>query len=140
MADSAGCTVEIRAWRQETLDAMRAELAENARTPEVDGTRLNFEETGGRPAMEATPDTQLLLDAAEKAAGGAGVSFSHTRTGGGSDGNYLAPMRVPVLDGLGPVGGGLHTEEEYIELPSLVPRAAMLAGLIERLAGGLRPA
>ena len=60
-------------------------------------------------------------------------------TGGGSDGNYLAPMRVPVLDGLGPVGGNLHTEEEYIELPSLVPRAAMLAGIIERVASGIRP-
>ena len=139
VADAAGCTVEFRAWKQETLDDMRVGLAEIVRTPEVDGTRIAFEETGGRPALEATADTEPLLEAASGIAADAGVPFSHTRTGGTTDGNYLAPMRVPILDGLGPVGGGLHTEDEYIELPSLVPRAAMLAGIIERLAGGLRP-
>ncbi len=139
VADEAGCTVEIRAEKQETLDAMRRELAEIVRTPEVAGTRLTFEESGGRPAMEPGEDTERLLDAAREAAREAGVPFSHTATGGGSDGNYLAPMRVPVLDGLGPVGGGLHTVEEYIEIPSMAPRAAMLAGIIERTASSFRP-
>jgi glutamate carboxypeptidase len=139
IADAASCTVEIRAEKQETLDRMRSELAEIIRSPEVEGTTLTFEEEGGRPAMEATEDTGELLKIAEEAASGAGVAFSHTGTGGGSDGNYLAPMRVPVLDGLGPVGGNLHTDEEYIELLSLVPRAVMLAGIIERVASGIRP-
>ncbi|MBT4430488.1 MAG: M20/M25/M40 family metallo-hydrolase, partial [Nitrospinaceae bacterium] len=88
---------------------------------------------------ETGEETGTLLQLAEKIASDAGVSFSHTQTGGGSDGNYLAPMRVPVLDGLGPVGGGLHTVEEYIELSSLVPRTAMLAGIIERFSSGIHP-
>ncbi len=139
VANEAGCTVELRAEKQETLDSMRRELAEIIRTPEVKEIRLSFEESGGRPAMEPAADTELLLDAARETAREAGVPFSHAATGGGSDGNYLAPMRVPVLDGLGPVGGGLHTVEEYVEIPSLAPRAAMLAGIIERAAATRRP-
>jgi glutamate carboxypeptidase len=36
-----------------------------------------------------------------------------------------------VLDGLGPVGGLDHSPDEYIEADSLVPRAAMLARLMQ---------
>jgi len=38
-----------------------------------------------------------------------------------------------VLDGLGPIGGLDHSPDEYIEADSLVPRAAMVAGLIQRI-------
>lgn len=137
VAENASCFVEIRAWQQGVLDAMRDEMSALIESPVLDGTSLRFEPLGGRPAMEQTPDTDKLLDLASDIAAEAGVVFSHTNTGGGSDGNYLAPHGVPILDGLGPVGGNLHTAEEYIELSSLVPRAAMLAGLIERCANGI---
>ncbi|MEE9241513.1 MAG: M20 family metallopeptidase [bacterium] len=137
IAENASCFVEIRAWQQKTLDVMRDEMTALIQKPVLDGTSLRFDPLGGRPAMERTPDTDKLLDLAREVTTEAGVEFSHTNTGGGSDGNYLAPYRVPILDGLGPVGGNLHTAEEYIELPSLVPRAAMLAGLIERCASGI---
>jgi acetylornithine deacetylase/succinyl-diaminopimelate desuccinylase-like protein len=35
-----------------------------------------------------------------------------------------------VLDGLGPVGGGMHTREEYVELRSLRRRIVLLADLL----------
>jgi acetylornithine deacetylase/succinyl-diaminopimelate desuccinylase-like protein len=40
------------------------------------------------------------------------------------------PGRLPVLDGLGPVGGGMHTREEYVELRSLQRRIVLLADLL----------
>jgi glutamate carboxypeptidase len=40
---------------------------------------------------------------------------------------------VTTLDGLGPVGAGLMTADEHIEIDSIVPRAALLAELIHRL-------
>ena len=46
-------------------------------------------------------------------------------------------MGVPTLDGLGPIGGGDHSEEEYLELDSLVPRTTLLAGLL--LSAGRQP-
>jgi glutamate carboxypeptidase len=52
--------------------------------------------------------------------------------GGISFPNFLTePGSIPVLDGLGPVGGGMHTREEYVEIPSLERRIALLADLLE---------
>ena len=52
--------------------------------------------------------------------------------GGISFPNFLAePGRIPVLDGLGPVGGGMHTRHEYIELESLARRIRLLADLLQ---------
>jgi glutamate carboxypeptidase len=39
---------------------------------------------------------------------------------------------VPTLDGLGPVGGEPHAPEEWLDLASVAPRTALLAGLIAR--------
>ncbi|MEP7011519.1 MAG: M20/M25/M40 family metallo-hydrolase [Acidobacteriota bacterium] len=50
--------------------------------------------------------------------------------GGISFPNFLPdPGRVPVLDGLGPVGGGMHTREEFLDLTSLARRVVLLADL-----------
>ncbi len=131
VADEASCHVEIRADRQATLHSMANALCRMIAEPHIEGTHLEFQKLGGRPAMECNQGTEKLLLAAGKIARNAGVQFRHTPTGGGSDGNYLSPLGVAILDGLGPVGGNLHTEEEYLELDSIAPRGALLAGLIE---------
>lgn len=52
--------------------------------------------------------------------------------GGISFPNFLLePGRIPVLDGLGPVGGGMHTREEFIEIDSLARRIRLLAELLQ---------
>jgi glutamate carboxypeptidase len=79
-------------------------------------------------------ETEKLIHVAGEVGKEVGVAVAHTATGGGSDGNFLSPLRVPILDGLGPVGGKFHTDEEYLEISSLVPRTALLSGIIERLA------
>ncbi len=43
-----------------------------------------------------------------------GEKFSFDETGGASDGNFLSQFGLKVIDGLGPRGGGDHTENEYI--------------------------
>src|SRR6185295_2018863 len=54
-----------------------------------------------------------------------------TERGGISFPNFLAdPGRVPVLDGLGPIGGGMHTREEFVDLRSLRRRIVLLADLL----------
>ena len=54
-------------------------------------------------------------------------------TGGGSDGNFTAALGVPTLDGLGAIGDGAHALHEHVVIKDLVPRAALLAGLLARL-------
>ena len=54
--------------------------------------------------------------------------------GGISFPNYLTdPSRVPVVDGLGPVGEGMHTREEWLDLASLERRTRLLADLLASL-------
>ena len=40
------------------------------------------------------------------------------------------PADVPALDGLGPIGSGERTNEEYVLRSSLIDRAVLLANLI----------
>ncbi|WP_316764107.1 M20/M25/M40 family metallo-hydrolase [Streptomyces herbicida] len=54
--------------------------------------------------------------------------------GGASDGNYTAAVGCPTLDGLGGVGAGAHADSEYVEVARMVPRARLLARLIEHTA------
>ena len=62
-----------------------------------------------------------------------GLTLEEGSAGGGSDGNFTAALGVPTLDGFGAVGDGAHALHEHIEIDALVPRAAVIAGLIARL-------
>jgi glutamate carboxypeptidase len=54
--------------------------------------------------------------------------------GGISFPNYVAdPTKVPIVDGLGPVGDGMHTREEYLDLASFERRIVLLADLLVTL-------
>jgi glutamate carboxypeptidase len=61
-----------------------------------------------------------------------GFSISDAATGGVSYANLIAGFGLPVLDGLGPVGGLDHSPREYIDIDSIVPRTALLALLVAR--------
>jgi glutamate carboxypeptidase len=59
--------------------------------------------------------------------------------GGISFANFLPdPGRLPVLDGLGPVGGGMHTRDEFVDLVSLRRRIVLLADLLQEDADARR--
>ena len=63
-------------------------------------------------------------------AGRLGLTISEGGTGGGSDANFVAPLGVPVLDGLGALGNGAHSEREHVLIASLPERTALLAALL----------
>ena len=53
--------------------------------------------------------------------------------GGGSDGNFTAALGVPTLDGLGLFGGDAHQKTEYVVVPEIPRRTALLAELLAAL-------
>jgi glutamate carboxypeptidase len=86
-----------------------------------------------RPPMPAAA-TAGLFAVAREVADAVGVPIPDgTTVGGGSDGNFTAALGVPTLDGLGVVGGGAHSDDEFVLVDSLVDRATLLAGLITRV-------
>jgi glutamate carboxypeptidase len=53
-------------------------------------------------------------------------------TGGGSDANFVAPLGIPVLDGMGAIGEGYHSEREYIFADSLEERVKIISELLRK--------
>lgn len=94
------------------------------------GTSAVLEGGVNRPPMEATPGTQALLAIAAEVASTLGLPLKATSTGGGSDGNFVTPLGVPVLDGLGAVGGAYHSSDEWLDLNSIPQRASLTALLV----------
>jgi len=55
--------------------------------------------------------------------------------GGAGDVNYLSTDDNFVLDGLGPVGGEMHTNQEFVWVSTMKTRAQALAGFLHHLQG-----
>jgi len=86
-----------------------------------------------RPPLERTGGVIMLYEKARSIAKALGWDLEEAAVGGGSDGNFTAALGVPTLDGLGAVGGGAHSPEEFAVVSELPRRAALLAGLIEQV-------
>lgn len=84
-----------------------------------------------RPVWEPDEKVMALYGTARGIANRIGFDITHQSSGGGSDGNFTGAMGIPTLDGLGVAGAGAHTLEEHILVDSLVPRARLLAGLLQ---------
>lgn len=54
-------------------------------------------------------------------------------SGGAGDVNYLSTKDNFVLDGLGPVGGNMHTHHEFVHIQTLQTRSQALAGYLHYL-------
>ncbi len=83
-----------------------------------------------RPPMPRTPAMVATFERARALGKQLGLDLTEGGTGGGSDANFVAPLGTPVLDGLGAVGGGAHTEQEYVLRESLTERTALLAAIL----------
>src|ERR1051326_3392752 len=79
--------------------------------------------TGGlnRPPYEKGNAGAALYEHAKALATEIGFELVDTFTGGGSDGNFTAPLTA-TLDGLGVDGKGAHTHYEQLYVSSLEPR------------------
>jgi len=97
--------------------------------------RVQLTVNGGinRGPLERTPAVERLYQRAREIASTLGVELGEQSVGGGSDGNFVAAMNVPVLDGLGIDGGGAHGAHEHILISDIARRGALLAGLLSSL-------
>jgi glutamate carboxypeptidase len=96
------------------------------------GTEMVFTRQPLIPPVDPDGPHGALCQRAVELAAARGWTLKIERERGGiSFPNFLPdPGRLPVLDGLGPVGGGMHTREEYMELTSLRRRVVLLADLL----------
>lgn len=131
VAADARATVDVRAPTK--ADAARLDAAIRGLTPHLSGARLEVHGGFSRPPMERTDGVAQLYALAESVGSALGQRIAEGSTGGGSDGNHAAAVGVPTLDGLGAVGDGAHALHEHAVISALVPRAALISGLLWRL-------
>jgi glutamate carboxypeptidase len=88
---------------------------------------LRVELSGGihAPAKVFDEPTQWIKQRVEIAAQELGLSIRWKESGGASDGNKLQAMGLPNIDTFGPRGDALHSDQEWIELTSLVEKAQL---------------
>jgi glutamate carboxypeptidase len=112
-------------FREETIRAQRTE-----------GIHVEFH--GGflsRP-KPLDPGSTRLMEQIIATGHELGLSLSYRPSGGTCDGNKLAAAGLAVVDSLGPVGGELHSDREYVQISSLTGRAKLIALLLMKFAGG----
>src|SRR6185369_7049803 len=83
-----------------------------------------------RPPMERTAAVIELFEKARSIAASLGFELGEAQVGGASDGNFLAALGIPVLDGLGISGDGAHAVHEHIQATGIPLRGALITGLL----------
>jgi glutamate carboxypeptidase len=127
IAPEARAVIEARA---PTAEAARGvEEAIRGLRPHQEGVSIEIEGGFGRPPLERTPRNRELWEAARTAALDLGVELTEAAVGGASDGNTTSRLTA-TLDGLGPVGEGAHSPDEYVLVSRMPERAALLALLL----------
>ena len=130
IADRCVLEVDCRAFGRAELEAAEAAIRAVCVPALVPDLAVDIEETGRHWPMQKLERSGRLVDHAVALAAGLGFELHDATTGGASDANTTAGLGVPTIDGLGPIGGFDHSPDEYLEVGSVVPRTALLAGLI----------
>jgi glutamate carboxypeptidase len=129
--DYAEVCIDLRFHYKEDRLATEQRWHDMMQNKQVPGVTLTLEaDIDSRDPMVCTPGNLILAQRAQEIAQQLGFTVNHAATGGISDANYASDFGYPTLDGLGPIGGLDHSPNEYMELDSIAPRAALLAGLI----------
>ncbi len=135
--DQAQAQFDLRFLHAEDKLATEARWQELMQQQRVLGVELTLEgDPTFKQPMVPTPANLQLAGEAQKIAGLLGFYVQHVQTGGASDASYASRYGVPVLDGLGPIGGLDHSPQEYLMANSVASRTALLAGLIETVDEG----
>ncbi len=87
-----------------------------------------------RPPKPLDPAAERLFGLVRDCGNDLGLAVGWKATGGVCDGNNIAACGVPVVDTMGPRGGSIHSDEEFLIVDSLAERAQLSALTLMRIA------
>ncbi len=130
---SCTAVLDVRTPAADVWDEVEAQIREIAGREELPGASARLSIAAHRPGLPWTTQTDWLLQRAQHVGGVLGFPIEAIRSPAAGSSAFVGPVGRPCLDGMGPLGGDLMTDREYIEIPSLPKRAALLAGLLHTL-------
>ena len=128
--DFAKVQADIRVLEAREFDRLKADFSRASQQKLLPCTEIKVIAEPGRPPFPANSRTDALVKKAQAIYQTIGLQLGVEGSGGGTDGNYAAAAGTATLDALGLVGGGAHTEAEYIEIDRIAPRIYLLTKLI----------
>jgi glutamate carboxypeptidase len=130
--EEASATLSLRIREKPQLAQVMAVLEKNALEHAVPDTTVKvWHQEKFFPPLASNPGTDALAERAEAIYGGIGKTIARGGNGGASESALAYEGGIPALDGLGPAGGGFHSDKEYILLNTVTPRLYLLAKLIQ---------
>lgn len=129
--DTCVCKLNIRVPTNE--DALWAEKKLQAIIQELNQyTDYKYELIGGfhRKPKVLDQEMEKLYKIVQNVGKDLGQNITWQPSGGCSDGNNLAAVGLPNVDTLGVRGGKIHSEQEFLLIPSLVERAQLFTNIL----------
>jgi glutamate carboxypeptidase len=131
IAGAASGEIDVRV--SSATEAARIDASVAALTARDPRATVTVEGGWNRPVMERSEAIAELYGLAREQAAELGVTLRECSVGGASDGNFVAALGHPVLDGFGAVGDGAHARHEHISVEGMLERTALAAAVLHRL-------
>lgn len=128
--EHASAQVNVRVRDKADFDRVEQVLRKNAETTVIPDTKVTISGGEGFPPLPNNPATDKLAAQAQRIYAGIGRTLATGGNGGASESALAADAGVAALDGLGPVGGGFHSDQEFLELETVTPRLYLLTMLL----------
>jgi glutamate carboxypeptidase len=139
VAERAELQFDLRAVTAAAFEQALEAVREIAATSYVPDTTSSLQILHRHPPMERTDAIGALLAEAQAVARELGFEVGEVASGGAGDANTTAAAGLPTIDGLAPIGGEAHGPREWLDLESVAPRIALLAGLLARVGSAPSP-
>lgn len=133
VAPSASCEIDLRykdPMRREEIVKAITEIAEENT---LAGTSSNLTILGEFHPLTQSAEGESLIESYLSSGRDVGLTMEGEFSGGCADSGLASVLGAPTICGLGPVGGKVHSPEEYLVVDSIVPRAQTLALTILRM-------
>ena len=132
--EDAWALVNVRVRDKADFERVTQVLGKNAEITAIPDTKVTVTHGEGFPPLPNNPATDKLAARAQRIYAGIGRTLTAGGNGGASESALAADAGVAALDGLGPVGGGFHSDKEFLELDTVTPRLYLLTMLLMDLA------
>jgi len=131
--EDAWAQINVRVREKAELDRVEAVLRQNAATTVIPDTHVSISCEPAFPPLPVNPATGKLAARAQRIYAEIGRPLQTGGNGGASESALAADAGVPALDGLGPAGGGYHSDQEFVDLDTVTPRLYLLTRLLMEL-------
>ena len=128
--DQAEATLNVRYRKPEEFETILAKVEAGTHSTQIPDTTVTVAHDPAFPPLTENAQIDALAARARAIYAEIGKTVELSGNGGASESALAMSVGTPALDGLGYVGGDFHTDHEWIDLNSVVPRLYLFTRLL----------